>query len=221
MIVLLDELFAAFEPRVDDELPFVFGLPGQADRRILCRPTDADPELTVTNFVSGETTVPIRMVASDPAIYADALTEATLTPFASAAGVSFDIVWPADWGAGGAGGGTTIELGGKWESWPVFIINGPSSGTLTNPRIEYVTEGKSLDLTANGGVSMVSGQQLIIATHPNARSIAFATGASRYGKLSSSSEWFALQPGSNELRFRASGTTTGATVEVDVRSAWI
>lgn len=217
----LDDFFAAFEPRVDDELPLVFGLPGQDDRRIVCRPVAADPELMVEQFVSGEVLVPVLLSASDPVIYADVLASLTLDPFESADGFSWDAVWPISWGTGGSGAGSILTLGGKWESWPTFTIDGPSSGTLTNPRIEYVTGGQALELTANGGVSLTAGQQLIIRSHPKERSIAFDTGASRYGKLSAGSEWFALQPGSNELRFRASGTTTGATVTVEARSAWI
>jgi hypothetical protein len=115
----------------------------------------------------------------------------------------------------------SIELGGDWESWPVYTINGPSSGTLIDPIIEGVTAGERLALTANGGVSMTAGQALVVDTHPARRSIAFTTGASRRGKLSSDSVWFPLTPGSNELRFRASGTTTGATVDVEARSARI
>jgi hypothetical protein len=222
LVSKLDAFYAAFEPMVDEESAFIWGLPGQMDRRILCRPFDASSPLTVETWAGRpRAQVSVMLLASDPAIYDDTLTEATLTPFTSASGFTWDAVWPINWGAGGSGGGVTIVLGGTWETWPTFTVNGPSSGTMTNPRIEYVTGGMALELTANGGVSMTSGQVLIVESHPARRSVAFSTGASRYGKLSAASQFFALQPGSNELRFRASGDTSGATVEVDVRAARI
>lgn len=221
LVSKMDALFAAFEPMVDEESAFVFGLPGQTDRRILCRPEVGDGDLDPSDWASKSEQVPFRLIASDPAIYDDTLLTAELTPFASAEGLSYPVTYPKSYGAGGSGGGVILALGGTWESWPTFTINGPSSGTLTNPRIEYVTGGVALNLTANGGVSMTTGQELIIESHPARRSVAFSTGASRYGKLSADSEFFPLLPGNNELRFRADGTTTGATVDVAARSARI
>lgn len=163
----------------------------------------------------------VDLLASDPAVYDNTETTAQLTPFTSSAGLSYPVTYPKSYGAGGTGGGVVLVLGGTWETWPTFTINGPSSGTLTNPRLEYVTGGVALNLTANGGASMTPGQVLVVETYPARRSVAFTTGASRYGKLSADSVFFPLQPGSNELRFRADGTTTGATVDVAARSARI
>lgn len=163
----------------------------------------------------------VQLEVTDPALYSALLSTAILTPFVEAGGFSWDAVWPINWGSSGAGGGVIVVNSGEFETWPLFMINGPSSGTLTNPIIENVTTGQRLALNANGGVSIASGQTLVISTHPVDRYIRFTTGASRYGKLSTDSEFFALQPGPNELRFRASGDVTGATVDVQYRSAWL
>lgn len=222
LISKIDTLFEAFEPRVEDELPFVWEAPGQTARRIECRPIeDGMSELTKEDFASRSKEIPFRLVASDPAIYDNTLTSLTLDPFTSASGFSWDAVWPIAWGAAGTGGTDVFTNTGSWETWPTFTISGPSSGTLSNPIIENVTTGERLALNANGGVSMTSGQSLVIQTHPAERSIAFSTGASRRGKLSDDSDWFPLDAGNTELRFRASGTTTGASVLVEARSARI
>ena len=163
----------------------------------------------------------IELVASDPAIYEDILNIVTLAPFVSSAGLSYPVTYPKAYGAGGSASGTVVVNAGVWETWPILRVNGPSSGTLANPVIENVTTGKKIELNTNGGVSIGVGQQLIVETHPVKRSILFATGASRYGRLSSASEFWPLEPGNNELRFRASGTITGATVDVEWRSARI
>lgn len=220
LVTLLDDLYEAFGPQVDTELPLVFTLPGQAARRILCRPAEGLTQMDV-EFGAAVALAPMRLIASDPAIYADSLLSSELAPFAASAGLSYPVTYPKSYGAGGSGAGTTVTNAGRFETWPTFAIAGPSSGTLTDPIVENVTTGKKIALTAFGGVSIVSGQTLLIDTHPARRTIAFDTGASRYGNLSDDSEFFPLAPGDNELRFRASGTTTGATCTVSARSAWI
>lgn len=216
----------SFQPEPETESPMVIvweDEKGVADttERIECRvlrrasvsrdrTTEFNPHILI-----------VELVASDPAIYEDALSTDTLTPFAPSAGLSYPVTYPKAYGASGSGAGTIVVNAGDWETWPTLKINGPTSGTLTNPIIENVTTGKKIELNANGGVSISAGQQLIIETHPVRRSILFATGASRYGRLSDASEFWPLEPGNNELRFRATGATTGATVDVEWRSARI
>ena len=210
----------AFQPLVDAESPFVFTLPDETAKRVNCRPRNAASPIAV-NTEFGIARFIVELPASDPAIYDDAVSSDSLNPFAPSAGLSYPVTYPKAYGAGGSGAGTVVVNAGDWETWPTLKINGPTSGTITDPILENVTTGKKLELNANGGVSITTGQQLIIETHPALRSIKFSTGASRYGKLSDASEFWPLQPGNNELRFRASGTTTGATCGVEHRSAWI
>ncbi len=216
----------SFQPEPETEFPMVIvwedekGVTDTTERvecRVLRRAsvskdrsTEFNPHLLI-----------VELVASDPAIYTEALSSDSLAVFAPSAGLSYPVTYPKAYGAGGSGSGTVVNNTGDWETWPTLTINGPSSGTLTNPIIENVTTGKKIELNANGGVSIGVGQQLIIETHPVKRSILFATGASRYGRLSDASEFWPLEVGNNELRFRASGTTTGATVDVEWRSARI
>ncbi len=216
----------SFQPEPDTEFPMTIVYEDELgiadiDERIECR------VLRRAGVSRDETTefnpyiLIVELIASDPAIYEDALSTDTLTPFAPSAGLSYPVIYPKAYGAGGSGAGTVVVNAGDWETWPTLKVNGPSSGTLTDPIIENVTTGKTIELNANGGVSINVGQQLIIETHPVRRSIKFATGASRYGKISDATEFWPLEPGDNELRFRASGTTTGATVGVEWRSARI
>jgi hypothetical protein len=162
----------------------------------------------------------VQLVASDPALYSEALTSESLDPFAPAAGLSYPVTYPKVYGAAGSGAGTVVTNTGDWETWPTITIMA-GAGTLTDPIVENLTVGKTLELNANGGVAIASGQSLIIETHPGLRSINFDSGASRYGRLSDDSEFWPLIPGANELRFRASGSTAGATATVEFRSAWI
>ena len=210
----------AFQPLVDSETPFVFTLPGETAKRVTCRPVRVAAPVDISAEF-GRVEFLIELIASDPAIYDDAQSSGTLLPFVPPAGLSYSVTYPKSYGASGTGAGIVVVNAGDWLTWPTLKINGPSSGTLTNPSIENVTTGDKLELNAEGGVSIVTGQQLIIETHPADRSVKFSTGATRYGKLSDASVFWSLVAGDNELRFRASGTTTGATVSVEFRSAWI
>ena len=221
LVDLIDDLYAAFQPHVDTESPLVWEAPGVGERLVYCRPIDDsggrwDKTVTAATMM----VVGFRLLASDPAIYGDEQST-VLTPYTSADGFTWPAVWPIVWGAGGAGGGFTATNSGEWETWPTITITGPTAGTLSDPIVQNVTAGTELALIENGGVEITSGQTLIIETHPAVRTIEFSTGASRRGRLSAGSEWWPLQPGDSEIRFRASGTTTGATCTITYRSAWI
>lgn len=210
----------AFKPLVDSEDELLVELSGLDPVVLFCRPVRADipvDERAERGYAVGT----VAFEASDPVLYSPDVTQATLVPFVSAEGVEYPITYPTSYGSGGSGGGTTISLDGSWETWPRFVIAKTSGDPLTNPIIENLTGGQRLALNANGGAILIAGQSLVIETHPARRSIRFATGASRYGKLSSDSRFFPLLPGDNVLRFRASGDTTGATVAVSARSARI
>ena len=215
----------SFQPESEIEFPMVIAWVdelGAADttERIECRVLRRASISRDENTEWNPYILIIELVASDPAIYENSLSTSTLTPFAGAAGLSYPETYPKVYGAGGSGG-QILNNTGVWETWPTFKINGPTTGVLTDPSIENVTTGKKIELNANGGVGIGAGQQLIIETHPVKRSILFATGASRYGRQSDVSEFFPLEPGNNELRFRATGNTTGATVNAEWRSARI
>lgn len=168
---------------------------------------------------SGYFELAYQLEVPDPVVYGASQT-ITLSPAAPSEGLDYPVTYPKQYGAAGTGG-EDFDNSGDWETWPVFQISGPSAGALTNPTITAPGLDKKLELTANGGVSISTGQTLEISTHPRARYIRFLTGASRRGKLSADSEFFPLPPGVTELRFNASGSTTGAQVTVTARPAYI
>ncbi len=215
----------SFQPESEIEFPMVIAWVdelGAADttERIECRVLRRASISRDENTEWNPYILVIELVASDPAIYEDALSTSTLTPFTAASGLSYPETYPKVYGAGGTGG-KVLNNAGVWETWPTFKINGPSSGILLDPVIENLTTGKKIELNANGGVGIGVNQQLIVETHPVKRSILFATGASRYGRQSDASEFFPLEVGNNELRFRTLGSSAGVTLDVEWRSARI
>ena len=218
----LDLVQSTFGPQISTELPFGFEHPGQNVRQVTCRPAAIDTRPTrVAKFQGLRQIFNIRLDASDPVIYSATEGSEDVSVFVSAAGLSYPVTYPKIYGSGGSGGGVVVTNAGDFLTWPTLTIFGPSSGTLTDPILQNVTTGKEIALTANGGASVGVGQELIVGTHPLMRSIAFSTGASRYGKLSTASDFWELEPGDNEIRFRASGTTTNSFLRVEWRSGYL
>lgn len=216
------DIRAAFQVSRSEQFPYGFQEAGQPEGLVMARVLRRSQPRHLGTEALGLFRMLVELEVTDPVLYSAGLLGATMEPYAPGGGFDWDTAsWPLSWGSSGSGGGVLLENEGEWETWPIFTINGPSSGTLTNPIIENVTTGQRLALNANGGVSINAGEELTVSTHPGNRYVRFSTGASRYGKLSTDSEFFPLLAGSNELRFRASGSIAGSNVEVSARSAWL
>ncbi|MBA2338572.1 MAG: phage tail family protein [Acidimicrobiia bacterium] len=218
-LTLLEDLFAVFQPQVTVEQPLVFTLPGQPERQVDCRPRLGDAPL-VTPAIHRHGVASFQLVASDPAIYSSAERQAVVTPTVASGGLTYDVIYPKVYGAAGVGGTVNVPNAGQWETWPRFVITGPTSGTFTDPTIEYLTGGQALRFNAFGGIAISAGQELLIDSSPRHRSVTL-DGASRIGRLSEDSEWFAFQPGINEVRLRGFGTFDGVSMTITARDAWI
>lgn len=216
----VESFLSAFAP-ADDEAAFNFKLPGQVEKRINCRvmrrsaaQRDRVSEGRLMTFL-------VQLLATDPAILAAASVSTAFEGSIASEGVTYDVTYDKSYGAGGVGSGTEVLNNGGWKTWPVFYIAGPQTGAFTNPVIENMGTGDKIELTANGGVSITSGQTIVIETHPQRRSVVFSTGASRYGKLTADSTFFPLEPGSNVIRVNGGGTSTGVVTTCVARDAWI
>ena len=153
----------SFQPEPETEFPMTIAWVdelGAADvnERIECRVLRRAAISRDENTEWNPYILIIELVASDPAIYEDTLNIVAVLPFAPSAGLSYPVTYPKAYGAGGSGSGTVLVNAGVWETWPTLKINGPSSGTLTNPIVENVTTGKKIELNANGGGSIGAGQ---------------------------------------------------------------
>lgn len=195
-----------------DETPLVVQIPGVAGggrRRILCRPRrngfDVGRELT-----AGVARDVFQLHATDPRIYDDTESSDSVGLPAGGAGLTWPLTWPLNWGAITESGTITAVNAGNFDTGATIRVDGP----VTNPRIENLTVGKTIEID----IVVATGDFLEIDTEEN--TVLLNGTASRYDNLTSTSQWWDLQPGSNEVRFRAS-TTTAATLTLTWRSAWI
>lgn len=111
-----------------------------------------------------------------------------------------------------AAAGITARNEGDVESDLVITLR----GAWVNPTITNNTTGRVMALTANGGLTMLAGDTLVIDT---ASKTIRLNGANRYDRLAfPASTWLELTAADNALA--ATGGPIGATWAVDWRDSW-
>lgn len=110
------------------------------------------------------------------------------------------------------GGQQFIVNQGSAPAAPTLSIEGP----ITNPRVLNNTTGEELRLLFD----LAAGETLVIDFRQ--RTVLLNGTASRYSAVEfPASTWWALQPGSNDVRLNALTAGSGAQVTVGWRHAWI
>lgn len=206
----LDALLVAFQVG-PGEAPFVFQFPGVAGggkRQVYARTRKRSAPMDLS-FVYGTARVQVQLLATDPRIYDAATRTASSSLPTAGGGMNFDLVFPATFGAVSTGGAIVAMNDGTFQTSPTFRIDGP----VTNPRVENLTTGEVLALA----IDLAAGQYLVIDTE--ARTVLLGGTASRYSSLSASSSWWDLEPGRNDVTFRAS-TPSEASLSMTWASAW-
>lgn len=165
-----------------------------------CRFTDAGPGL--------HTEAVCVFAATDPLLYSATETSVQLALATSTGGLAFPFGFPLGFGSA-FGGIVTLTNEGEAETLPHATFHGP----LTNPRLESITAGRTVefDLTVAAGD--------FLEVDFDARTVLLNGTASRYQTFrGTAADWWALEPGDNEIRF-AAGSGTG-TCDLRFRSAW-
>lgn len=180
--------------------------------QIACKPLNRQGDMGAHSPL-----IPVRLVASDPVLYSTTLRSTVVPVFVGSGGLTYPVTYPKDYGSAGSGLSTLVLNDGEWDTWPRFTISGPSSGTVSPLRIENVTTGENIVFS---GLTIPSGSTLVVETHPLRRSVQFTDGASRWNTVPNT-EWWPIHAGGAQLRFRASGTTTGVTCTCETRDAWL
>jgi len=209
-----DDLLQALSqalPVAEDEYEIAFQVPGVANgvtARILGRTRKRDIGVDLEYFY-GYAKPRFQIIASDPRIYAEAQSLAMVGLPTTEGGRTYPRTYPRTYGSVSTGGTITANNAGTFSTPVVFTLTGPA----TNPTIENVTQGKSLEFN----IVLASGETLVIDT--DSRTVLLNGTASRYSALMASSEWFDLDPGDNQIDYRAA-TSTISEITATWRSAW-
>jgi len=206
----VEALQSAFRPG-GAEAALVFQIPGLADNAkglVWCRPRRRQLPVNL-EWYHRIPIATIELVATDPAVYANTESGGSSTLPSAGGGMTFPETPPITFGAVSTGGTITAVNGGSFATDVTFRIDGPAD----NPRIESLTAGQTIAVN----ISLAAGEYLLIDT--KSRTVLLGGTTSRYSLLDSTSRWFTLAPGSNEITFRAT-TSTAATLTARWRSAW-
>lgn len=147
---------------------------------------------------------------ANPRIYANFLKSQNLSIFDTAGeGIDFNIDFNVDFLVTGSGGGDYVLTNdGNTDAYPIIRFYGPVSGTTTGVKLENLTHGDELDITA----TILAGQVLTADMESRAtgagRRIIDLDGSSRYADWELPRETFKLHPGDNVIRLTITGTST-------------
>jgi hypothetical protein len=192
------------------EEPLVFQVPGVAGsgkRRVNARPRGLAVPLDLDYYYEIPI-VTVRMVATDPAILDDTLSQATSAPLsATSNGVPWPIGWPLSWGILSATSFPADNSGTRPAEWTATI-----PGPVTGPRLAHIPTGRALQFD----IDLTAGQALIVDSRT--RTVLLGGTSNRYSALTADSEWFTLTPGPNDLSYLATAGTGEMTITW--RSTW-
>ena len=185
------------------------GFAGGETVRCLARVRRLAVPVDVDRYQFGVPQVVVEWWATDPRFYADTETSASAEISSpTGAGLTFDVTFDLGFGGAIPAGVVNVDNDGNFAAPWVAEITGP----VVNPRVESVTGGRTLRLAG----SVQAGETLRI---DSATKTVTLDGASRYSWLVPGSQWFDLNPGSNQVRFAASSGTGVGTLTF--RSAWV
>lgn len=208
----VEALQTAFRPGLNTEEPLVFQIPGLADgqkARVNCRVRKRSSQIG-QNWLYRYPRMVLQLSATDPRIYSNTLnTDITSLP-TSAGGRTYPKTYPLVYGAVSTGGTISAVNSGSYSTPVQLRIDGP----VTDPKITNTTTGDYLSFK----ITVDSGDYLLVDTAT--RTVLLNGTASRYSSLDSSSRWFDLEPGTNQLDYSAI-TFSSSTLTASWRSAWV
>lgn len=156
----------------------------------------------------------ISLICPDPRIYSQTLHSLTSSAASgSVTGVPWPIVWPANWGGGsGAAAIVSVTNVGNIDTPPVLRVY----GAITNPEVRNNTTGMSIYVD---NLVLTAGQYVDIDVA--ARTAVTDAAVNVYNKVRfPASDWWLINPGSNDLELRATATGAGVQLTVYFRDAW-
>lgn len=136
----------------------------------------------------------LELYCADPYLYGLTEHSASTTAYSPAAGRTYPLVHPREYGAAGTSGRITAVNSGAAPAYPVLRVDGP----VADPSIEQVNTGSTLIIDATLG----EGEYLLIDTRT--RAVLFMGTSPRRSWVRAGSQWPLLMPGVNEIAYRGS-----------------
>lgn len=127
-------------------------------------------------------------------------------------GVAFPVQFPVMFGANSFTGQTSATNDGDIGAWPTIVIYGP----IQRPRITNVTTGQSIELDVN----LATGSDTCIISYDQDSLEISASNVNKYGKLTTDSTLFKIEPGQNDFTLTGQSIGSGAYATISFRDSW-
>lgn len=137
----------------------------------------------------------VSVVAPQPTLFGSTQVSSGAIVRVSGGGFILPVILPIV-SSSGTGGSALITNSGNANSFPVITLTGP----LTNPFIYSVATGRTMQLT----YTLLAGSTITIDM--GLKTIVLNGSSSLLSAKTTSSEWFAIVPGSNLINFSTSST---------------
>lgn len=212
---------STFRPSRFADYELAFKRPGQPERIIRCRPISLTRSEEYLKF-NRVGQAPVVLRAADPRIYSTVLHTGSVPLYTgpSAAGTDLPIELGVDF-APGARSEFVAANAGNADAYPVIRFYGPTSGTVTAVTLTNTTTGQALNIdTAIPSGQILQADMDAAATAAN-RELVTLNDTTKYGDWRLPRIPFAIAPGSNTLKFTASGTSTNAVCRLQWRDTWL
>lgn len=138
--------------------------------------------------------------------------ELRLTDPLPGGGAQFPVEFPVMFGASSSLGQGSVVNDGDIDAWPSIVIYGP----IQRPKITNVTTGEVIELDVN----LATGSDTCIVTYDQDSLEINASNQNKYGKLTSDSVLFKIQPGINNFTLSGQSIGEGAYATITFRDSW-
>ncbi len=209
--VRLDQARAAWALR-QDPVPLVFQVGGDIAKRIMCRPVRHSIPVDV-RYAFQYLLMAVQFEAADPLIYSNTSHTVTTQRAEPGAGVTVPFTMPLVVPAATSSGSVSAPNAGTAPANWTARLNGP----VLNPVLTHVEQGRSLNLSGNGGLDIPAGQWVDVATDGR-HVLLLGTADRRINIRLPESRWFLLNPGVNTLTYEAD--SGAGTLELTYRDTW-
>lgn len=127
-------------------------------------------------------------------------------------GATYPVIYPVTYGAESGTIGSVNNIGNA-RAFPLIYIIGP----ITNPLIQNVTTGKFMRLN----LTLLAGEQVIITTYPNNKSIIKNGNQSMISTKSDNSRFWWLNPGINIITLRSGLSSDTGQAQIVWRDSYL
>jgi hypothetical protein len=201
------ELRAATAHR-SDELPLTFQLyDGAPELRVYCRPRRRNVPVDIRQAYANAT-VALQFFAPDPRIYSEAENTGQASAPSLPEGFTFPRAYDYDFGDGGSAEViNAFNAGDAPAPWTAVVYGPCEDPTIIGPGGSLRWEG-----------TLTAGESVHFDAHPSRETVLVGGSSSQFGLLSDDSDWWLLEPGSNNVVL-SSGDGQG-TIDFRWRDTW-